>query len=167
MRRHVRQPSCEHGALALVQMASYSTESLEPEFGMINRGSEWRRWEPHIHGPTTIMNNQYRGPNTWNEYLAALEATIPTIEAIAVTEYYITDTYEQVLAEKQRGRLPAVKLVFPNIELRLDVAARGGFVNVHLFVSPEDADHVEQLRRLLMRLRFRAFRDRFDCTRTE
>ena len=113
------------------------------------------------------MNNQYRGPNTWNEYLAALEATIPTIEAIAVTEYYITDTYEQVLAEKQRGRLPAVKLVFPNIELRLDVAARGGFVNVHLFVSPEDADHVEQLRRLLMRLRFRAFRDRFDCTRTE
>jgi hypothetical protein len=58
--------------------------------------------------------------------------------------------------------------VFPNIELRLDVAtARGGFVNVHLFVSPEDVDHVEQVRRLLMRLQFRAFRDRFDCTRAE
>jgi AAA domain, putative AbiEii toxin, Type IV TA system len=135
---------------------------------MINRGSEWRRWEPHIHGPITIMNNQYGGPNTWDEYLTALEATIPAIEAIGVTEYYITDTYEYVLAEKKRGRLPAVRLVFPNIELRLDVAtARGGFVNMHLFVSPEDADHIEQLQRLLTRLQFRAFDDRFDCTRAE
>ena len=149
-------------------MASYSTESLEQESGMINRGSEWRRWEPHIHGPTTIMNSQYGGPNTWNEYLSALEGALPTIEAIAVTEYYVTDTYEYILAEKQRGRLPDAKLVFPNVELRLDVAtARGGFVNVHLFVSPEDADHVQQLRRLLMRLQFRAFGDRFDCTRAE
>jgi hypothetical protein len=70
---------------------------------MINRGSEWRRWEPHIHGPNTIMNNQYRGVNTWNEYLTALEAATPTIEAIAVTEYYITDTYEHVLAENNVG----------------------------------------------------------------
>jgi len=41
---------------------------------MINRGSEWHRWEPHIHGPGTIMNNQYGAPSVWADYLSALEA---------------------------------------------------------------------------------------------
>jgi hypothetical protein len=26
---------------------------------MISRGSEWHRWEPHIHAPGTILNNQF------------------------------------------------------------------------------------------------------------
>lgn len=46
----------------------------------------------------------------------------PAIEAIAVTDYYVTDTYEEVLRHKANGRLPGAKLVFPNVELRLDVA---------------------------------------------
>ena len=59
-------------------------------------------------------------------------------------------------------------LIFPNVELRLDVAtAKGGFVNLHLLVSPEDTDHLAQLRRLLSRLHFTVQQDRFDCTRTE
>lgn len=124
---------------------------------MINRGSEWRRWEPHIHGPITILNNQYGGPNKWEDYLSALEAAKPRIEAIAVTDYYVTDTYEHLLREKAAGRLPTVELIFPNIELRLDVAtSRGGFVNMHLFVSPEDSDHIAQLQRFISRLQFRA-----------
>lgn len=36
---------------------------------MLNRGSEWRRWEPHIHAPGTVMNNQFSGPNAWGDYL--------------------------------------------------------------------------------------------------
>jgi hypothetical protein len=105
---------------------------------MLNRGSEWRRWEPHIHAPGTVMNNQFSGPTAWHDYLTALEQATPVIEAIAVTDYYVTDTYEEVLRHKETGRLPAAKLIFPNVELRLDVAtARGGFVNLHLFVSPE------------------------------
>ena len=113
---------------------------------MISRGSEWRRWEPHIHAPGTVMNNQFSGPNAWHDYLSALEAATPTIEAIAVTDYYVTETYQEVLEHKKNGRLSSVELVFPNIELRLDVAtAKGGFVNLHLFVSPEDPGHLEQL----------------------
>jgi hypothetical protein len=98
---------------------------------MLSRGSEWRRWEPHIHAPGTAMNNQFTGPTAWDEYLTALERATPLIEAIAVTDYYVTDTYEEVLRRKAAGRLPRAKLIFPNVELRLDVAtAKGGFVNL-------------------------------------
>jgi energy-coupling factor transporter ATP-binding protein EcfA2 len=134
---------------------------------MISRGSEWHRWEPHIHAPGTILNNQFGATNPWDAYLATLENLTPKIEAIAVTEYYITDTYEEFLKHKGAGRLPGVKLLFPNIELRLDVAAKSGFVNIHLLVSPEDPDHLSEVKRVLKRLEFHAHKDRFDCTREE
>ena len=135
---------------------------------MLSRGSEWRRWEPHIHAPGTAMNNQFIGPTAWDEYLTALERATPRIEAIAVTDYYVTDTYEEVLRRKAAGRLPHAKLIFPNVELRLDVAtAKSGFVNLHLFVSPEDPNHHEELQRLLSRLQFNVMQDRFDCTRAD
>lgn len=114
------------------------------------------------------MNNQFSGPNAWSDYLTALEQATPIIEAIAVTDYYVTDTYEEVLRHKAVGRLPSATLVFPNVELRLDVAtAKGGFVNLHLFVSPEDPQHLDELRRLLSRLQFNVMQDRFDCTRAD
>jgi len=131
---------------------------------MLNRGSEWRRWEPHIHAPGTVLNNQFGSGNPWGSYLATLEALTPKIEAVGVTDYYVTDTYEEVIRQKNAGRLPDVKLIFPNIEVRLDVAAKTGFVNLHLLVSPEDPNHLAELRRILMRLQFQAYGDRFDCT---
>ena len=134
---------------------------------MTGRGSEWQRWEPHIHAPGTVMNNQFTGPSAWEDYLSALEAVTPAIEAIAVTDYYVTETYEQFLVHKGAGRLPSAKLIFPNVELRLDVAAKKGFVNIHLLVCPDEPDHLDQLRRFLARLKFRAFDDRFDCTQEE
>jgi AAA domain, putative AbiEii toxin, Type IV TA system len=134
---------------------------------MLNRGSEWRRWEPHIHAPGTVLNNQFGGGNPWGSYLTTLEALTPKIEAVGVTDYYVTDTYEEVIRQKNAGRLPDVKLIFPNIEVRLDVAARSGFVNVHLLVSPEDPNHLAELRRILTRLQFHAHDDRFDCTRDD
>jgi len=135
---------------------------------MLSRGSEWRRWEPHIHAPGTVMNNQFSGPSAWDDYLAALEHATPAIEALAVTDYYTTETYEEMLRHKATGRLPSVRLIFPNVELRLDVAtARGGFVNLHLFVSPDDPQHLAELQRLLSRLQFNVMQDRFDCTRAD
>lgn len=134
---------------------------------MIGRGSQWRRWEPHIHAPGTILNNQFGGGDPWHAYLTSLENCTPSIGAIAVTDYYVTDSYEEVLRRKQAGRLPNVQLIFPNVELRLDIAAKTGFVNLHLLVSPEDPNHLIELHRILQRLQFLAHCDTYNCTRND
>lgn len=134
---------------------------------MISRGSEWHRWEPHIHAPGTVLNDQFGAADPWGQYLTTLEGLTPRIEAIGVTDYYVTDTYEEFLRHKDNGRLPGVMLLFPNIELRLDVAAKSSPVNVHLLISPEDPDHLAEVKRILIRLQFRAYNDCFDCTREE
>src|SRR6202022_947674 len=82
-------------------------------------GSLWRRWEPHIHAPGTVLNDQFRGADAWERYLAALEGRLPAIRALGTTDYYCLDTYERVCAEKVKGRLPDCDLIFPHIELRL------------------------------------------------
>ena len=133
----------------------------------ISRGSEWHRWDPHIHAPGTLLNDQFGSTDPWDAYLTVIENRIPNIEAVAVTDYYLTDTYEEFLRRKATGRLVGVKMICPNIELRLDIAAKSGFVNIHLLVSPEDPDHLAEVKRILKRLQFGAYNDRFDCTRDE
>ena len=105
----------------------------------------------------------------WDDYLTRLEQASPTIRAIAVTDYYCTATYQQLMRKmEQNGRLPQVKLVFPNIELRLDVATvRERWTNIHLLVSPEDPNHVQEIERFLSHLRFEALGDSFACTRSD
>jgi hypothetical protein len=74
---------------------------------MISRGSEWHRWEPHIHAPGTILNNQFGAADPWGAYLTSLEGLTPKIEAIAVTDYYVTDTYEEFLNIRRPAACPA------------------------------------------------------------
>jgi energy-coupling factor transporter ATP-binding protein EcfA2 len=133
----------------------------------INRGSEWHRWEPHIHAPGTVLADRYP-KDSWSRYLDALEAVSPTLRVIGVTDYCITRSYERVKAEKDKGRLKQCDLLFPNIELRLNTGTvKGNFVNIHLLASPETPDHVAELNRFLGRLYFEAFDDRFACTPSE
>lgn len=122
-----------------------------------------------MHAPGTVFNDQFKGPDRWDRYLAALEQASPAIEALAVTDYYATDTYEILAAEKAKnGRLPGVALIFPNVEMRLDVATvKGNWANIHLLVSPDDPNHLEETRRFLGTLRFEAHRENFACTRAD
>ena len=53
---------------------------------MTGRGSHWRRWEPHIHAPGTVMNDQFKGPSAWEDYITALEAVTPAPDVIAVND---------------------------------------------------------------------------------
>ena len=119
-----------------------------------DRGAEWHRWDPHIHAPGTLREDLYA--NDWSGYITAIENAAPEIRALGITDYGVTTTYQRVLAEKKAGRLERVELIFPNVELRLDVATiKGNFVNVHLLVSPEDPSHLVEFNRFLQRIEFR------------
>lgn len=129
-----------------------------------DRGAEWHRWDPHIHAPGTLREDLYAGD--WSGYITAIENAAPEIRALGITDYGVTTTYQRVLAEKKAGRLKRVELIFPNVELRLDVATvKGNFVNVHLLVSPEDPSHLVEFNRFLQRIEFRrAAKDTYACT---
>nr|WP_306266885.1 AAA family ATPase [Pararhizobium sp. IMCC3301] len=133
---------------------------------MTNSGSQWLRWEPHIHAPGTVLNNQFKGTDTKEQYLAKIESSTPLIRALGVTDYYLLDTYEEVCEAKyQGGRLSGVDLIFPNVELRLAFGTiKGNWVNCHLLINPEAIDHVQATQRFLAQLTFDAFGDRFTCT---
>lgn len=131
----------------------------------LSSGSRWLRWEPHVHAPGTLFNDQFK--DDWDGYLKALENAAPKISAIAVTDYYLLNTYRQVLEYKRAGRLPDCDLIFPNVELRLDIGTNKSWVNAHLLVCPEKTDHLEELERFLASLTFKAFDDEFPCTPAE
>src|SRR3954466_342846 len=79
------------------------------------QGSVWNRWDPHIHVPGTILNDQYRGD--WEEFLTKLESSRPPVRALGITDYYSVASYQCVLEKKRDGRLSDVDLIFPNIEV--------------------------------------------------
>lgn len=147
---------------------AYSLEMGGKQQVALNSGSRWQRWDPHVHAPGTVLNDQFKGPHAWEQYLVALETASPTIRAIGVTDYYSTVAYERLLGEKKKGRLQDCDLIFPNIEMRLGVGTvRGKWVNLHFLVSPEDPNHLVELNRILPRLTFSAHEDTYACHRDD
>ena len=135
--------------------------SVPPEISL-NAGSRWHRWDPHIHAPGTILNDQFKGAGTMDAYIEALNKASPPIRALGITDYYLLDTYEAVRVLKAVGRLPHCGLIFPNIELRLGLQTnKGRFIDLHLLVCPDDQNHVEETKRFLGQLTFDAVGDTF------
>ena len=116
-------------------------------------GSYWRRWDPHIHAPGTLRNDQFGGD--WEGYLKAVENAVPIVEVLGITDYLSIACYKAVREHHWKGRMPKVKLLFPNVEFRLSVETdklRG--INLHLLFCPDDPDHVDEIERALSSLVF-------------
>lgn len=116
------------------------------------RGSEWRRWDLHIHTPGTIKNDQFEGScieDKWNNYYDAISSYIgdgsdplKRIEVIGITDYLSIDNYLKVVAEK---RIPdAVSLILPNVELRMVPIAKSSPINIHCIFDPEIVDELKE-----------------------
>src|SRR3990172_4674424 len=83
------------------------------------RGSLWRRWDLHVHTPSSIVQN-YGGdtPAAWDSFIEHLKALPPDIAVLGITDYLFVDGYEKLLA--RRAEIPNVTTLLPNIEFRLN-----------------------------------------------
>jgi ABC-type lipoprotein export system ATPase subunit len=127
-------------------------------------GSIWHRWDPHLHAPGTLLNDQFGG--NWETYLETIEKATPSIAALGVTDYFCIQTYKEVRKRKAEGRLPGVEFIFPNVELRIETkTADQSAINIHLLFSPLDPNHEENIERNLGLLSFEFREKTYRCER--
>lgn len=89
---------------------------------MNTAGSTWRKWDLHVHTPSSVVHN-YPGTyeEAWEAFLHDLEALPADVKVIGINDYIFIDGYERVRKAKlDQGRLKNIDLVLPVIELRLD-----------------------------------------------
>jgi energy-coupling factor transporter ATP-binding protein EcfA2 len=86
-----------------------------------NRGSNWRKWDLHIHTPFS-HTSEYTGATEdekWKNFITALENLPEDIKVIGINDYLFLDGYKKVLEYKKNGKLENIDLVLPVVEFRL------------------------------------------------
>ena len=105
----------------------------------------------HLHTPFTKKEDQYEGKTPeekWDNFYVTVrnyvgDGTNPlkAICAIAITDYLSIDNYKKV---RDDNRLPdCVKLLLPNVELRMTPIAQNSPINIHCIFSPEIANEID------------------------
>jgi energy-coupling factor transporter ATP-binding protein EcfA2 len=113
------------------------------------RGSEWRRWDLHLHTPETLKEDQFAG-NTPDEKWAAFCDTIndssDDVAVVGVTDYLLIDNYKKFVSLIAAGKITKrFDLVLPNLELRLTpVTGAGSALNLHLLVDPAFVPQIDE-----------------------
>lgn len=129
------------------------------------RGSEWRRWDLHVHTPASALNSSFQN---WDSYIDAVEKTGSGVSVLGVTDYCTVEGYKRVLEYRKRGRLQGFSLVLPNIEFRITPELPGGgAINIHLLISPDDPEHVQKIEQALRKLTFVWKGNPYACIRDE
>lgn len=137
------------------------------------RGSVWRRWDLHLHTPGTLKNDQYAGAtleekwdnfyNKINDYIG--DGSIPerAVSVIGITDYLSIDNYLKVVKDR---RLPeTVKMVIPNVEMRLSITGKKAPVNIHFLFDPEIAEQLDT--RFFAKLSFHYMESKYSAVKSE
>lgn len=100
---------------------------------MITRGSEWNKWDLHVHTPASVLRNEYG--DDWDRYVSDLftKAINENIKVIGITDYFFVDGYKKIKNEylsnprkmedllgKEKYELAKEIKILPNIEFRID-----------------------------------------------
>jgi ABC-type lipoprotein export system ATPase subunit len=102
------------------------------------KGSEWRKWDMHIHTPLTKLNDQFttgQGEDVWKLYCDRIENS--DVYAFGITDYFNVDNYFTFIDQFKKHYPQSEKIFFPNIEFRLSVSVnkRAEEVNIHVIFS--------------------------------
>lgn len=122
---------------------------------MLNKGSEWSRWDLHIHTPFSI-HNSYGGQNeeVWESFITHLEGLPRDVDVIGINDYYFIDGFEKVMEYKmEKNRLQNIEKIFPLLEFRIDTFSSATEtklqkINFHILFNINDADWKNEIRRI-------------------
>lgn len=137
------------------------------------RGSEWRRWDLHLHTPGTLKNDQFNGSTPeekWekfyedvNAYIGDATNPLKNIAVVGITDYLSIENYKKIILE---NKLPSsVKLVLPNIEMRLLPISGDSPINMHFIFNPELIDQLES--RFFSKLKFKYHNTNFNASKED
>lgn len=120
------------------------------------RGSEWRKWDLHLHAPGTKQNDQFRpaaGADLWDEYCRRLHES--DVQAFGITDYFSADCYFATVTEYRKRYRDCPKIFFPNIELRTNYVVNKAEeeVNVHLIFNSFQSDYESRIKSFLRALK--------------
>lgn len=128
------------------------------------RGSEWRKWDLHVHSPASALNNQFSGSTPeerWDAYIAALKV-LKGVSVIGITDYFSIDGYKRVVAAGLRN----FELIVPNVELRmLPVTKTETPINIHVIFNPAIVDDLDS--KFFSGLEYEYGGETFKCTRAD
>lgn len=137
------------------------------------KGSEWRRWELHIHTPGTQKNDNFDGSslsekwekyyNDINEYIGDGNDPLKSIAVVAITDYLSIDNYKKVILDNRLHS--SVKLILPNVEMRIQPIANDSPINIHFIFNPDIIESVED--RFFSRIKFIYGTTSFSASRSE
>lgn len=122
----------------------------------INRGSEWRKWDLHVHTKDTNKNDRFKSKDFDSFCVDFFKKAIEKdIKAIGITDYFSIENYikvKQFVAGIDKndnfkdGEKDIIKKIFllPNVELRmLPVTNKGKLVNIHCIFNPSYVQNLE------------------------
>ena len=113
------------------------------------RGSEWRKWDLHIHTPASI--EQKYGADKWEEFITSLESLPSEVKVIGITDYYFIDGFERVMEYKSQGRLNNLDKIFPILEFRIDTFGSSSEntlnkINLHILFDINDSKYKDEVK---------------------
>ena len=105
------------------------------------KGSEWRRWDLHVHTPGTKLSDAYSGhDDDMEEFVRQIEAC--SAEVIGITDYFSIDTYESFINKFNELYPSSDKVFFPNVEFRLSetIGDHGTQPDLHVIFDDNDSE---------------------------
>lgn len=143
---------------------------MENNQSEVKRGSEWRKWDLHIHTPGTKKNDQFDGSDIedkWEKYITSINESNANIDVVGITDYWTVDNYFKFKEKNNDGSiLRPFKLVLPNVELRvLPVTSSATAVNIHCIFNPDIDSEIEN--RFLSKLKFQHSSSSYSANKSE
>ena len=131
----------------------------------MERGSEWRKWDLHVHTSGTAKNDKFgNSEEVWEEYIDCLEKS--DVAVFGITDYFSIQNYCKVKEMQNNGRLQG-KLILPNVEMRIHpVTGKGTQINIHAIFDPA-LDKLDLEREFFRKLQFSYKDSSYSCIESD